>query len=60
MVHKHTETNVIKRTFQSGLVTFYTYLQQILHYMFYYVCFGLLMQISLADYPAYLRELQLS
>ena len=52
-------TNVMKLPFQSGLLTFYT-LQYILHYMFYYVCFGLLMQISLADYSAaYLHELKL-
>ena len=63
MAHKHIlkdswKTNVIKLTFQSGLVTFYTIKFCII--CFYYVCFGLLMRISLAGYSAYLHELRVS
>ena len=62
---------MIKLTFQSDLVTFYTHLQSILHYMLllcvaffgvflFVVVVCLLMQSSLADYSAYLHELRVS
>ena len=61
MAYKHNERHVIKPTFLSGLMTSCTHLQYILHYICcYYVSFGLLMQIFLADYPAYLHELQVN
>ena len=63
VAHKHakdTKLMWLKLTFQSGRMTFTPISNKLCIIYCYYVCFGLLMPISLADYSAYLHELQVS
>ena len=61
MARKHTERQMWENSlFNQASWRFKPISSKFCRICYYYVCFGLLMQISLADYSAYLHELWVS